>query len=137
MNQYSKQSEERLSQCDRLLQEVFREVLKTFNHTILEGHREKEAQDKAFMLGRSKLKWPNGKHNQRPSRAVDAIPYPVDFKDITRVCYFAGFVMATAKMMGIKIRWGGDWNSNTKISDETFKDLLHFEIVEKPPEPIV
>lgn len=129
MNAYSKSSKANLDTCHRLLQEVFFEVLKTIDHTILEGHRNEQDQNHAFKLGRSKLKWPDGKHNKKPSLAVDATPYPVDFKDIPRHFFFAGFVLATAKMMGVKIRWGGDFNGNFNFNDETFRDLVHFEIV--------
>ena len=30
-------------------------------------------------------------------------------------------------MMGIKIRWGGDWDSDTQVNDNKFDDLVHFE----------
>ena len=42
---------------------------------IVCGHRNKEDQNKAFAEGKSKLKWPKGKHNKLPSQAVDAAPY--------------------------------------------------------------
>ncbi len=29
------------------------------------------------------------------------------------------------------IRWGGDWNMNTMIKDESFRDTGHFELVIK------
>ena len=31
--------------------------------------------------------------------------------------------------MNIKLRWGGDWNDNKDFSDQTFDDLVHFELV--------
>jgi peptidoglycan L-alanyl-D-glutamate endopeptidase CwlK len=30
--------------------------------------------------------------------------------------------------MGIKIRWGGDWDSDGDINDNRFDDLVHVEI---------
>jgi peptidoglycan L-alanyl-D-glutamate endopeptidase CwlK len=38
-----------------------------------------------------------------------------------------------ANTLGIKIRWGGDWNGDLQFRDEKFKDLPHFELVEEKP----
>jgi peptidoglycan LD-endopeptidase CwlK len=48
----------------------------------------------------------------------------------SRQTLFAGYVLATAKAMGIDLRWGGDWNRDTEVRDNSFDDLVHFEIVE-------
>ena len=32
--------------------------------------------------------------------------------------------------MGLKIRWGGDWDMDTQVKDNNFDDLPHFEIKE-------
>ena len=85
-------------------------------------------QDKYYKEGKSKLKFPHGKHNANPSNAVDVVPYPVDWEDTDRMYYFAGFVKGVAAVMGITIRWGGDWNDNTEVKDTNFKDLPHFEL---------
>jgi len=130
MNKYSKSSRKQLASCDRRLQEVFNEVLLEVDHTILEGHRGKASQNAAFRLGKSKLKWPNGDHNQKPSKALDATPYPIDWEDKARHFFFAGYVLGVAEMMGIKIRWGGDWDSDKDFEDQTFNDLVHFEIID-------
>ncbi len=79
---------------------------------------------------RSKIRWPDGKHNTVPSSAVDVTPYPVVWDDRERQTLFAGFVLATAKAMDIDLRWGGDWDRDTEVRDNTFDDLVHFEIVE-------
>jgi hypothetical protein len=34
-----------------------------------------------------------------------------------------------ASSMGIKIRWGGDWNGDWKVKDNHFDDLPHFELI--------
>lgn len=128
MKYFSASSQAKLSTAHPDLQRLFVKVLQTFDCMILEGHRDEATQNKAFAEGKSKLKWPNGEHNTLPSRAVDVAPTPLDWNDTQRFYYFAGYVMATAQMMGIKIRWGGDWNQNTQTKDETFKDLVHFEL---------
>ena len=124
----------KLQMCHPDLQTLFLEVIKTFDCTITCGHRGQAEQDAAYAAGNSKLKYPNGKHNKTPSLAIDAYPYPVDLKDTKRFYYFAGYVMATAQQLlangQIKsvIRWGGDWDQDTDIKDNTFNDLVHFEI---------
>lgn len=32
--------------------------------------------------------------------------------------------------MGVTLRWGGDWDSDTEVNDNSFDDLVHFEIKE-------
>jgi len=110
------------------LQELFKEVVKHFDCSVIEGFRGKEKQDRAYNEGKSKVKFPKGKHNQIPSEAVDIAPYPIDWDDKERFYYFAGFVMGVASQMDYKIRWGGDWNNDTEVQDTRFKDLVHFEI---------
>lgn len=133
MNTYSENSENQLKTCHPYLQKLFRSALLVYDHTILKGHRNQEDQHKAFTTGKSKLDWPNGNHNSMPSRAVDAAPYPLDYSDskqnLIRFYHFAGYIKGKAEEMGIKIRWGGDWNGNNDFKDQTFNDLVHFELI--------
>ena len=131
MPKFSKRSSSRLETCDKRLQDIFKEVVKEFDCTVIEGHRGKEKQNKAFDEGKSKLRYPNGNHNKIPSTAVDVAPYPIDWSDRDRFHYFAGYVIGIAKMMGHKLRWGGDWDMDTKTKDNRFDDLPHFEIRNK------
>ena len=130
MPAFGKSSQDKLATCDPRLQKVFNEVIKYFDCTVIEGHRGEEAQNKAFAEGKSKLKYPQGKHNKTPSLAADVLPYPIDWNDTNRMRYFAGFVVGIAATMGIKLRWGGDWNQNTELNDNSFNDLPHFELVD-------
>lgn len=130
MNKYSERSLSRLETCDERIQRVFKEVLKVFDHTVLCGHRGKEDQETAFREGRSQVRFPNSKHNSNPSIAIDVAPYPIDWNDRERFTLFAGYVLGTANSMGIKLRWGGDWDKDTQVNDNNFDDLPHFELVE-------
>lgn len=130
MPAFGKASQEKLATCDQRLQKVFNEVIKHFDCTVIEGHRGEAAQNKAFAEGKSKLKYPQGKHNKTPSLAADVLPYPIDWNDTNRMRYFAGFVVGIAASMGIKLRWGGDWNQNTELKDNSFNDLPHFELAD-------
>ena len=128
MPKFSGRSRRRLDTCDEDLIFLFKEVVKYFDCTVLEGHRGKKLQNKYFKEGKSKLKFPDGNHNKKPSTAIDVVPYPVDWDDRERMTYFAGYVKGIAMMLGIPIRWGGDWNSNNNLKDNNFDDLPHFEL---------
>ena len=112
-------------------------VLKQRDCSVLCGTRPKEEQDKAFNSGASSVQWPNSKHNHTPSLAVDLAPYipGVDTYSHDQCLHFAGFVMAIAGQLLLdgkithKIRWGGDWDSDHNVTDNTFNDLVHFELV--------
>ena len=130
MPAYSEKSKAKLATCHPMLRTVFGTVIQAFDNTILCGHRGQKEQDAAFDSGRSRVKFPNGKHNQVPSLAVDTAPYPIDWKNIKRFIYFGGFVMGVAFALGIKLRWGGDWDSDTKLDDQNFNDYPHFELKE-------
>lgn len=130
MPKFSAASRARLETCDIRLQSLFNEVIRHFDCTVLEGHRGQDAQDNAYASGKSQVKWPDGKHNRMPSKAVDVAPYPIDWNDIRRFYYFAGFVLGVAARMQIPIRWGGDWDRDTLVNDQNFNDLVHFEVAE-------
>ncbi|MGI0119881.1 M15 family metallopeptidase [Zooshikella sp. RANM57] len=134
MPQFSTRSLERLTSCHPDLQVVFQEVIKDCDCTILEGFRSREAQNDAYSAGRSKLKFPQSKHNHSPSLAVDVAPYPIDWQDINGFYYFGGLVLGTALnlykngQISHRLRWGGDWDRDHDVSDQSFNDLVHFEL---------
>ena len=130
MPSFGKRSRHNLNTCDERLKRVFNEVIKHIDCSILEGHRNEERQNTLFDQGKSKLRFPNGKHNTLPSKAVDAVPYPIDWSDIERMRAFAFFVKGIAAGMGIKLRLGADWDGDFTCKDQTFHDLPHFEIKE-------
>lgn len=129
MPKFSETSIERLATCHPDLQRLFHEVVKTFDCTVICGHRGEREQELAFLHGKSKARFGQSKHNTVPSRAVDVVPYPIDWQDIRRFYLFAGYVLKTAETLNIKVRWGGDWNGNLEVKDNNFNDLPHFEIV--------
>ena len=111
MPSFSQKSLSKLETCSQPLQDLFNEVIKHRDCTILDGHRNEERQTKAFNEGFSKARFPQSRHNTFPSQAVDVVPYPIDWEDINRFYEFAGFVKATAIQMNINIKWGGDFKS--------------------------
>ena len=127
-------SNEKLSQCDHRLVKVAERVIKVMDFKVLEGHRDQATQDKYFKEGKSKLKWPNGKHNKLPSLAIDVVPYPVDFSDkpkaIARFYLLGGLFLMAANELGIKLRCGFDWDGDFDLNENQFDDLGHFELVD-------
>jgi len=130
MYKFGSRSKKHLVTLDERLQKVLNEVIKYVDCSIIEGHRSAERQDKLFEEGRTKVKYPNGRHNANPSRAVDVVPYPIDWDDRERFHLFAGFVIGIGQSMGIRLRWGGDWNMNFEVDDNNFDDFPHFELVD-------
>lgn len=108
-------------------------AIRFVDFTVLEGHRNKEKQNKAYAEGKSKLQWPNGNHNKIPSEAFDFAPYPIDWSNkpaaVARFVFVSGVLLVCARILGIKIRFGWDWNQNFDPRDETFFDWGHVELV--------
>ena len=121
MNKWSKRSLDNLQTCDYRLQLLFNTVLQVHDCSIICGYRGEEEQNKAFAEGKSKLKYPNGKHNKNPSIAVDVLPYPFKgWEDKEDFKKFSDIVKAVAYALNIPIVWGGDWVS--------LVDMPHWEL---------
>jgi len=128
----SPESLKRLTQADNRLQDVARAVAKIgFPFRVLAVYRDERLQNELFHQGLSKLKWPDSKHNCFPSRAIDITPEPVDWNNLPPFYILAGLFLATASSLGVKVRWGGDWNGNWNMKDQSFHDLGHFELLEE------
>ncbi|MBM7070888.1 M15 family metallopeptidase [Shewanella sp. 202IG2-18] len=140
MPRFGKTSDNRLDTCHIDLQLIFKEVVKRYDCSIFCGHRGKAEQQEAFNSGNSQLQFPNSKHNLLPSMAVDAGPYFKELKntsweDACAFALFAGYVKRVSEELlerGIikhRLRWGGDWDSDGRTLDESFKDYPHFELI--------
>ena len=105
MPKFGKTSRHNLNSADPQLQSLFDDIVLTYDCKVTCGYRGKEEQTKAFAERRSKVKFPNSKHNVFPSQAVDVVPFPIDWKDMERFYHFGGYVKARAEDLGIKIRW--------------------------------
>lgn len=154
MATYGNKSQAELNTAHADLITLFNEVILHFDNAVIYGHRTPYVQFELFKKGRTLINgvwivtdpgrvvtYKDGisklsKHNPNPSLAVDVTPYPINWKDTDRMRYFAGFVMGIALKLkqegkiNHEIRWGGDWDQDTEVGDETFLDLVHFEIVQ-------
>ena len=134
MPKFSKLSLARLETCHPVLQFLFHRVIEVYDCIILEGYRSEAVQEGLYRQGKTKVHWPHSKHNQKPSLAVDAAPYPVDWNlenrdNLKRWYYFGGLVLGIAHAYGIPLRWGGDWDRDGDFRDQNFNDLPHFELI--------
>ena len=143
MPKLGKRSMSRLKGVDPRLVAVLQKVVKYFDITVIAGRRSQERQNELVGIGKSKTKF--GKHCR--GLAVDIAPYnyktrKIDWENRDDWHYLGGFVLGVAAMMGVNLRWGGDWSSpslDKKVmmgkevrttKDNGFDDLLHFEIVD-------
>ena len=132
MPRFGKRSRDRLRCVDIRLVNVLNEVVKYFDITVIEGLRSQARQNELVAQGKSKTKF--GKHVQ--GKAVDIAPYPIDWDARDVFHYLGGFVLGVAASMGVKLRWGGDWNASSTYQgkrttkDNSFDDLVHFELID-------
>ena len=136
MPSFSKKSKEKLKTCHPDLIRIFHAVIQDYDCMVLEGSRSFDRQRELVDSGMSKTM--NSKHLSNPSRAIDVTPYPIpkkwgegNSKEKAKFYFFAGIVMSTANFMGIELVWGGDWDSDQDFNDQTFDDLVHFELKRK------
>ncbi len=122
MPSFGKYSKANLATAHSDLQKLFNEVIKQADCTIECGYRNKEDQEKAFNKGNSKAHWGSSFHNYQPALAVDCTPYPSRWSDEKKLKDLGALVKIIAIDIGIKIKYGGDW--------QNFKDLPHYELTE-------
>jgi hypothetical protein len=124
MFKFGKRSKERLKGVNPKLVNVLNELIKIMDVTIIEGLRTEDRQKELLAQGKSKTKY--SKHLE--GKAVDLAPYPIDWEDRERFHYMGGMIRGIGKQQGVDIRWGGDWDSDGEIKDNSFDDLVHVEI---------
>jgi len=131
---FGKTSKANLDTADPVLQEIMQDAIETglMDFSIIQGHRGMAEQNRYYDLGKSKVKFPDGKHNKIPSQAVDAAPY-VNGKtswNKFHCAVLAGIILTCAHRRGIKLRYGGNWDMDTEfLTDQKFQDLVHYELV--------
>lgn len=143
MARFGKTSLERLATVDERLVKLCDDVIQVFDVIVLCGARTPQEQDRLFAAGASKLRGddlrakhiPRDKHGRYDpnlkSLAVDIAPWPIAWNDTEQFTFMAGLFLMAARKGGVHVRWGGNWDEDfVIIKDQTFNDLVHFEIVE-------
>lgn len=141
MNTFSKKSQEQFFTCHPDLQTIARAVLQIHDCSFIQGHRDKETQDKYYANKTSHVQYPNSKHNTLPSMAMDLAPYKKgdNTYDMENVLFFSGIVITVAKLLlqeGVishQLMWGGNWSVKADhkfaFDRDGFYDGIHFELV--------
>ena len=133
-NKFSTKSLERLEGVHPALVDLCFHVLQVHDCTVVYGVRTREQQIKLVAEGLSKTM--NSKHlvqSDGTAHAVDLAPYPLDWNNTKRFYYLAGMMKALAPKYlpdGYVLRWGGDWDMDNDLDDQSFMDLVHFELRE-------
>lgn len=140
MPSFGQHSLDALATAHEDLQNLFNEVIKYRDCTVLCGFRNEADQNKAKAAGNSNDSWPNSPHNKQPSLAVDVAPFingNVNWQ-YDNCLMFAGFVMGVAQMMnlGARIRSGADWDGDQDTTNQKLRDATHFEIILRPGETV-
>jgi hypothetical protein len=123
-----------LGSVDSRLQEIAYKAIKYIDFAVTDGYREQGLQDRYFAEKKSRVKWPHGKHNSKPSKAVHFAPWHsnkphIHWKSQREFSMLAGRIQQVADQMGYQIRWGGDWDMDDDLTDQHFNDLVHYEIL--------
>lgn len=131
--------------CERAL------ALATEDFMVLEGVRTPERQRQLYGQGRTtaectkagisvlyakphlqKVTWTLKSNHFAAAdgfgRAVDLVPFPVDWTDLAKFDAIARAMFAAAKGLGIGIRWGADWDMDGNPRERGETDSPHFEL---------
>lgn len=149
--QLSKRSLSRLAGVDDKLVAVVKRAIEIsdVDFMVLEGVRSKEQCMINYGKGRTaaqcsakgvpakyanpsaaKVTWLNNPFASKhvTGKAVDLVPYPVDWNDLKKFDLIAQAMLQAAKELGVPVRWGADWNNNGKPRERGESDSPHFEI---------
>lgn len=105
---------------------------------VLEGIRTKERQAELYAQGRTKsgniVTWTmNSRHFidnvTGYGHAVDILPEPYDWKDLSHFNAVAMAMFQAAEELGVTIRWGADWDMDGNFREKGETDSPHFELV--------
>lgn len=130
MPRFGKTSKEKRELLCNDLKRLVDEVIKEYDFSIVETHRGKAEQERAFNLGFSKAHFMQSAHNPCPAYAVDVYPYPTPKVQHNGIIELDSNSAEWEKMinvfkrkaneLGIKITCGIDFKS--------IKDSPHIEI---------
>lgn len=135
MFKFSQRSKRQLATCHPDLQTVMHTIIQYRDIVVLEGYRPEQRQNALHAAGKTYKQYPNSKHNQRPSMAVDIAPFPIDWHDTEAFVSMGYYVLGIAdamyddNMITHRFRWLGDGNRNWHWRDQKFLDMVHFELI--------
>lgn len=98
---------------------------RTIAQCVSKGVPAKYAQPKL-----AKVTWLNNPLSSKhvSGKAVDLVPYPVDWNDLAKFDQIAKAMFSAAKELGVSIRWGADWDNDGNFREKGEYDSPHFEL---------
>ena len=133
MYHFGEKSKRELATCCAEINVVANEAIKIFDFAVTEGRRSKAQQNRMYDIGKSHLRWPHSAHNVEVeddlSDAFDFVPHPVDWNDREQFTLYAGVFVGIAHAKGIRLLWGGDWDNDFDVKDNSFDDLVHLQVI--------
>lgn len=117
---FSQRSKKNLEKAHPDLQRLAHAILEEMDIAVICSYRGEVEQNRAFSEGKSRLKYPQSKHNVIPSRAIDIVPIPLDWSNIESFERMCKVAERKAAKLNIKIRLGRDFS---------FKDYPHVELI--------
>lgn len=117
---------------ERLVAVVKRAIqITSEDFAVIEGLRSQERQAELYAQGRTKpgqiVTWTMDSPHLH-GKAVDLVPYPVDWNDLKRFDAVAHAMFTAANELNTKIRWGADWDMDGKPRGKGESDSPHFEL---------
>lgn len=157
MAQFSQRSLNNMKGLHPYLVMLLNYAIQYFDFVVTSGVRTDDEQAALYAKGRTKpgniVTHIDGKERRSSHQkdlqtgcghAVDIYPYPVrnvsemseeaQMKERWRYVALAYFLKGLWKALketgGLdgELRWGGDWDSDNEFSDQSFDDLVHFEL---------
>ena len=147
----SQRSLDRLVGVDERLQRVVKRAIELSKQDfmVLEGVRTRQQCMSNYGKGRSitqcvakgvpaqyanpraaKVTWLNNPFASKHvnGKAVDLVPYPVDWDDLKKFDLVAQAMLQAAKELDVPVRWGADWDNDGKPRERGESDSPHFEL---------
>lgn len=138
---YGLSSTNKLNTCHEILQIIANHALRysPVDIMIVSGYRSEDEQNTLYKEGKSKLRYPNSKHNTIDPITLKPCSQALDFAPIVRgaamwndpymFAVIFGHMNYAARTLNVKLRWGGDWDMDGTTTDQTFMDWGHVELV--------
>lgn len=126
----------RLEGIDKKLAAVVHRAIEisSVDFMVIEGRRSEARQAELYAQGRTKpgkiVTW-TLKSKHIDGLAVDLAPLvngAVDWSDVDKFDQIATAMFAAGAELGIKLRWGANWDGDTKPHEKGEGDSPHFEL---------
>lgn len=123
----------RLQGVDETLVNVVKRAIEIseVDFTVMEGVRTLERQRELYAQGRTapgKIVTWTMKSKHIEGKAVDLVPYPLDWNDLEKFNKIKDAMFQAAKELDVNLRWGADWDGDGNYREKGEYDSPHFEI---------